>query len=74
MDSTELIAELQRLQLMINAVRKALPEEDTEAALLLYDITERLMLLSEVAESSSDVEEEVAQARLEILADTTDRD
>ena len=62
MASTELIAELQRLQLMINAVRKALPEEDTEATLLLYGITERLMMLSEVAEASALADEEVVQA------------
>jgi hypothetical protein len=44
---------------MINAVRKALPEEDTEATLLLYGITERLMMLSEVAEASALSDEEV---------------
>jgi hypothetical protein len=66
-------AELQRLQLMINAVRGTLREEDTEAALLLQDITERLLTLSEVAEGNSGIEEEVVQARLDILADTADR-
>jgi hypothetical protein len=69
----DLSAELQRLQLMINAVRKALREEDTEAARLLHDMTERLLTLSEVAESNSGVEEELVQARLDILADTDDR-
>jgi hypothetical protein len=73
MAEIDLTAELQRLQLMINAVRKALREEDTEAALLLHDITERLLTLSEVAENNSGVEEELLQARLDILADTDDR-
>jgi hypothetical protein len=73
MTDIDLTAELQRLQLMINAVRKILSDEDTEAALLLQDITERLATLSEVAENISGVEEEVVQARLDILADTDDR-
>ena len=73
MADIDLSAELQRLQLMINAVRKALREEDTEAALLLHDITERLLTLSEVAENNSGVEEELVQARLDILSDTDDR-
>jgi hypothetical protein len=73
MTDIDLTAELQRLQLMINAVRKILSDEDTEAALLLQDITERLATLSEVAENISGVEEEVVQARLDILEDTDDR-
>ena len=60
MASTDLIDELQRLQLMIKAVRKTLRPEDTEAARLLFDITERLMLLSQVAEAATDPEDEPA--------------
>ena len=74
MASNELIAELQRLQLMINAVRKALPEEDTEATLLLYGITERLMMLSEVAEASALADEEVLEANARPIADLTHPD
>ena len=53
MSSNELVSELQRLQLMINAVRKALREDDSEAARLLLGVAERLMLLKEVAEASA---------------------
>lgn len=73
MADMDLNAELQRLQLMINAVRGTLREEDTEAALLLQDITERLLTLSEVAERNSGIEEEVVQAQLDLLADKADR-
>lgn len=71
MASTELIAELQRLQLMINAVRKALPEEESEATLLLYGIAERLLMLSEVAEASALADEEVVQAHLRPTVETS---
>jgi hypothetical protein len=73
MADIDLTAELQRLQLMINAVRRTLREEDTEAAVLLHGITERLLTLSEVAEGSAGVEEELVQAELDILADKDDR-
>ena len=63
MASTDLVSELQRLQLMVNAVRKAMRDDDTEAAKLLIGVTERLLLLSEVAE-----------ARLRHVADLTDPD
>jgi hypothetical protein len=71
---TELISELQRLQLMVNAVRKALRSEDTEAAKLLIGVTERLLMLSEVAEASALADEEVVQTGLRHVADLTDPD
>ena len=74
MASTELISELQRLQLMVNAVRKALRDEDTVAARLLIGVTERLLMLSEVAEDSARADEEVVQTRLRHVADLTDPD
>lgn len=74
MTSTDLISELQRLQLMVNAVRKALHSEDTEAARLLIGVTERLLMLSEVAETSAHAGEEAARAGLRHPADPTDPD
>lgn len=74
MASSDLISELQRLQLMINAVRKALRNEDTEAAKLLIGVTERLLMLSAVAEASARADEEVVQTRLRHVADLTDPD
>ena len=74
MASTDLVSELQRLQLMVNAVRKAMRDDDTEAAKLLIGVTERLLLLSEVAEASALADEEVVQARLRHVADLTDPD
>ena len=74
MASTDLVSELQRLQLMVNAVRKAMRDDDTEAAKLLIGVTERLLLLSEVAEASALADEEVVQARLRHGADLTDPD
>lgn len=74
MASNELISELQRLQLMVNAVRKAMREEDTEAARLLIGVTERLLMLKEVAEASALADEEVVQTRLRHVADLTDPD
>ncbi|MCX7351495.1 MAG: hypothetical protein NTZ54_18935 [Alphaproteobacteria bacterium] len=74
MASSDLISELQRLQLMINAVRKALRNEDTEAAKLLIGVTERLLMLSAVAEASALADEEVVQTRLRHVADLTDPD
>lgn len=74
MASIELISELQRLQLMINAVRKAMREEDTEAAKLLMGVTERLLMLSAVAEASSLADEEVLEARARPGADLTHPD
>ena len=66
MASIELISELQRLQLMINAVRKALRADDTEAARLLLGVTEHLLLLKEVAEGSALDEEEVVPPAAEL--------
>ena len=74
MASTDLVSELQRLQLMVNAVRKAMRDDDTEAAKLLIGVTERLLLLSEVAEASALADEDVVQARLRHVADLTDPD
>ena len=74
MASTDLISELQRLQLMVNAVRKALRSDDTEAAKLLIGVAERLLMLSEVAEASALADEEVVRARLRHVADLTDPD
>lgn len=74
MASIELISELQRLQLMINAVRKALRAEDTEAAKLLLGVTERLLMLKEVAEASALADEEVLEARARPLPDLTNPD
>lgn len=74
MASNELSSELQRLQLMVNAVRKALSEEDTEAARLLLGVAERLLLLKEVAEASATADEDVVQTRLRHVADLTDPD
>ena len=74
MASTDLVSELQRLQLMVNAVRKAMRDDDTEAAKLLIGVTERLLLLSEVAEATALADEEVVQARLRHVADLTDPD
>ena len=74
MASTDLVSELQRLQLMVNAVRKAMRDDDTEAAKLLIGVTERLLMLSEVAEASALADEEVVQARLRHVSDLTDPD
>ena len=74
MASLELISELQRLQLMINAVRKALRAEDTEAAKLLLGVTERLLMLKEVAEASALTDEEVLEVRGRPVADLTSPD
>jgi len=72
MASTDLVSELQRLQLMVNAVRKAMRDDDTEAAKLLIGVTERLLMLSEVAEASALADEEVVQTQLRHVADLTD--
>jgi hypothetical protein len=53
--STELTAELERLRQMIFAVRKMLDSEDVEATLLLHQIAERILVLSEVAQVAADV-------------------
>ena len=74
MASIELISELQRLQLMINAVRKALRADDTEAARLLLGVAERLLLLKEVAEASALDDEEVREVRARPVADLTNPD
>ena len=74
MASIELISELQRLQLMINAVRKALRADDTEAARLLLGVAERLLLLKEVAEASALDDEEVREVRVRPVADLTNPD
>lgn len=74
MASNELISELQRLQLMINAVRKALRDDDTEAAKLLLGVAERLLLLKEVAEASALADEEVLEARARPGPDLTHPD
>lgn len=74
MAGIELISELQRLQLMVNAVRKALREDDTEAARLLLGVAERLLLLKEVAEASALGDEEVLEARARPLPDLTNPD
>lgn len=74
MVSIELTAELQRLQLMVNAVRKALREDDTEAAKLLIGVAERLLMLSEVAEASGLGDEEVVQTRPRPDADPAEPD
>ena len=49
-------------------------DDDTEAAKLLIGVTERLLMLSEVAEASALADEEVVQARLRHVADLTDPD
>ncbi len=72
MPSTDLVSELQRLQLMVNAVRKAMRDDDTEAAKLLIGVTERLLMLSEVAEASALADEEMVQAQTRHVADLTD--
>ena len=59
---------------MVNAVRKALREEDTEAAKLLIGVTERLLILSEVAEASALADEEVVQASSRSTVDQPDPD
>lgn len=74
MAGIELISELQRLQLMVNAVRKALREDDTEAARLLLGVAERLLLLKEVAEASALGDEDVLEARARPLPDLTNPD
>jgi len=74
MSSVELVSELQRLQLMINAVRKALRAEDTEAAKLLLGVAERLLLLKEVAEASALADEEVLEIRDRPVTDTASPD
>lgn len=74
MASIELVSELQRLQLMINAVRKALRTEDTEAAKLLLAVTERLLMLKEVAEASAMADEDVLELRSRPLPDLTNPD
>jgi hypothetical protein len=76
MVSTELTSELQRLQLMVNAVRKALREEDSEAARLLIGVAERLLLLSEVAEEedSALASDDVVQALSRLAAGRAEPD
>jgi hypothetical protein len=53
--STELTAELERLREMVFAVRKMLHNEDVEATLLLHQIAERILVLSEVDQVAADV-------------------
>ena len=65
--TTELAAELERLRQMIFAVRKMLPSEEVEATLLLHQIAERMLILSEVAQ----VAEDVAEPSEEIGAEPT---
>jgi hypothetical protein len=55
--TTELTEELERLRQMIFAVRGMLHREDVEATLLLHQIAERILVLSEVAQDAADVGE-----------------
>lgn len=50
----ELADELERLRQMIFAVRRMLDSEDVEATLLLHQIAERILVLSEVAQVDAD--------------------
>ena len=59
---------------MINAVRKAMREDDTEAAKLLMGVTERLLMLKEVAEASALADEEVLELRARLGPDLTHPD
>jgi hypothetical protein len=52
--NTEFTAELERLRQMIFAVRGALHPEDVEASLLLHQIAERILALSEAAELAAE--------------------
>jgi hypothetical protein len=61
---------------MVNAVRKALREEDSEAARLLIGVAERLLLLSEVAEEedSALASDDVVQALSRLAAGRAEPD
>lgn len=50
--NTEFAAELERLRQMIFAVRRVLHPDDVGASLLLHQIAERIVVLSEAAELS----------------------
>ena len=52
--NTEFTAELERLRQMIFAVRSVLHPEDVEASLLLHQIAERILILSEAAEFAAE--------------------
>ena len=52
MTKSEYADELNRLRRMIDTVRAALLDEDVEAAILLHQMVEHLMVLSEVAEAA----------------------
>ena len=52
--NTEFTAELERLRQMIFTVRSVLPPEDVEASLLLHQIAERILILSEAAELAAE--------------------
>ena len=51
---TEFTVELERLRQMIFAVRSILHPQDVEASLLLHQIAERILVLSEAAELAAE--------------------
>lgn len=56
MEPTELVAELDRLRQMIDAVRTALHPDDVHAVTMLAEIAERITVLSVAAERVTDDE------------------
>lgn len=53
--TTEFTAELERLRQMIFAVSRSLNREDVEATLLLHQIAERILVLSEADQVTTEV-------------------